>query len=196
MLNLSDYSHNNNYFHNLILVDSSPIIELYIAGRTYPNNSVIQLSDSETFEASYNSERQSLTCVTENRPCCKNPHIGEWYYPNNTIIPNLEEGNIFYTHREDDGTLRLYLRNSSLLLLNISQFCCELPNINSLNQKICVFLGKYIYSYIFIGIIWGEGGLRGHKTPHFSSVIIIIIALHYNYDTYHHNNYYEIQVYK
>ena len=164
MLNLSDYSHNNNYFHNLILVDSSPIIELYIAGQTYPNNSVIQLSDSEIFEASNNSERQSLTCVTENRPCCKNPHIGEWYYPNNTVIPNLEEGNIFYTHREDDGTLQLYLRNSSLWLLNISQFCCELPNINSLNQKICVFLGKYIYSYIH-RYHFGGGGPEGVQDP-------------------------------
>ena len=123
----------------IIPVDSSPKIELFIAGQTYPNNSIIQLS--EVFEASNKS--QSLTCATENRPCCKNPHmIGEWYYPNKTAVPNLAEGNTFYTHRENDGTLLLHLRNSSTSLLNISQFCCELPNINSLNQMICVYLGK------------------------------------------------------
>ena len=131
-------SHNN--FN--IPVDSSPKIELFIAGQIYPNNSVIQLN--EVFEVS--NESQSLVCATENRPCCKNPRSGEWYYPNMTTVPNLEAGNTFYTHRENDGTVKLYLRNYTISVLNISQFCCELPNINNLNQKLCVYLGKYACS--------------------------------------------------
>ena len=123
----------------IIPVDSAPKIELSIAGRTYPNNSVIQLS--EVFGTS--NESQSLVCVTEKRPCCKNPSNGEWYYPNMTTVPDFEAGYAFYTSRENDGTVHLCIRNITMSLSNTSEFCCELPSINNLNQKLCVYLGKY-----------------------------------------------------
>ena len=123
-------------------VDSSPEIELSIAGQTYPNNSVVRLV--EVFETS--NQSHSLVCATENRPCCNSPNvIGEWYYPNMTTVPNLEAGNTFYTSREDDGTVHLYMRNITMSLSHTSQLCCELPNINNLTQMLCVYLGEYHY---------------------------------------------------
>lgn len=117
-------------------VDSSPKPELFVAGQPYLNNSVIGLS--EVLESN-----QSLVCATARRPCCKSSGNGEWYYPNGTRVPNSdsETGNNFYTSREDDGTIRLHLNNITTSLSNTSQFCCELPNVNNLNQKLCVYLG-------------------------------------------------------
>ena len=44
-----------------------------------------------------------------------------------------------YTSRGDnDGTVRLHARDNILLLMNTSQFCCVILNINDLNQKLCV----------------------------------------------------------
>ena len=123
----------------LAAVDSSPTIELFIAGQPYTNNSVIELS--EIFES---NQTLSLICVTTRRSCCKSSVIGEWYYPNMTKVPNIEAGNNFYVSREDDGTIRLHLRNVTSSLSNTSQFCCKLPNINNLNQKLCVYLGKLV----------------------------------------------------
>ena len=132
----------------LAAVDSSPKIELLIAGQTYRNNSVIELS--EGFET---NQSLSLVCATEKRPCCNSSVIGEWYYPNNmTAVPNVEAGNTFYTSRGDDGTVHLHLRNITTFLSNTTQFCCELPNINNLNQRLCVHLSEYNYVILLITV--------------------------------------------
>jgi hypothetical protein len=125
-----------NIYTLLAAVDNSPQLELLVAGQPYLNNSVIGLS--EIFESN-----QSLVCATTRRPCCKSLEIGEWYYPNMTMVPNIDSqaGSSFYVSREDDGTIILHLRNITTSLSNVSQFCCELPNINNLNQKLCVYLG-------------------------------------------------------
>ena len=139
-ISVSLIMHNYNKFDiPLAAVDSSPKLELFIAGRPYHNNSVIELS--EAFESN-----QSLVCATARRPCCKSLMIGEWYYPNMTTVPNIDSdaGNDFHMSREDDGTIHLHLRNVTTSLTNISQFCCELPNINNLNQKLCVYLGTLL----------------------------------------------------
>ena len=132
----------------LAAVDSSPKIELLIAGQTYRNNSVIELS--EGFET---NQSLSLVCATEKHPCCNSSVIGEWYYPNNmTAVPNVEAGNTFYTSRGDDGTVHLHLRNITTFLSNTTQFCCELPNINNLNQRLCVHLSEYNYVILLITV--------------------------------------------
>ena len=102
-------------------------------GQVYPNNTIISLS--EVFGTRY-----SLLCVTERRPCCSSSSgAGDWYYQNGTAVPNYGQTFAFYTSRgDDDGTVRLHARDSMISLMNTSQFCCEILNINDLSQKLCV----------------------------------------------------------
>ena len=101
-------------------------------GQIYPNNTIISLS--EVFGTRY-----SLLCVTERRPCCSSSSgAGDWYYQNRTAVPNYGQTFAFYTSRGDnDGTVRLHARDN-ILLINTSQFCCVILNINDLSQKLCV----------------------------------------------------------
>ena len=124
-------SHNNIIMHT---VDSSPGVWLMSSkdGQVYPNNSILSLS--EVFGTRY-----SLLCVTERRPCCSSSSIaGDWYYHNGTAVPSYGQGFSFYTSRGDDGTVRLHTRDNNVSLMNTSQFCCELLNMNDLSQKLCV----------------------------------------------------------
>ena len=102
-------------------------------GQVYPNNTIISLS--EVFGMRY-----SLLCVTERRPCCSSSSgAGDWYYQNGTAVPNYGQTFAFYTSRgDDDGTVRLHARDSMISLMNTSQFCCEILNINDLSQKLCI----------------------------------------------------------
>ena len=123
-------------------VDSSPGIWLSLStnGQIYSNNSVIRLS--ELYPETTN-DSHSLICATDKHPCCSSPNmIGEWHYPNRTTVPSLGVGYMFYRSRGDDGTIHLYARNGIMSLMNVSQFCCELPNTNDLSQILCVYLGE------------------------------------------------------
>ena len=98
----------------------------------YPNNTILSLS--EVFGMEY-----SLLCVTERRPCCSSlSKAGDWYYQNGTAVSSYGQRFAFYTSRGDDGTIRLHIRDNNVSLMNTSQFCCEILNINDLSQKLCV----------------------------------------------------------
>ena len=130
-------NHNNIIMHT---VDSSSGVWLMSSknGQVYPNNSILSLS--EVFGTRY-----SLLCVTERRPCCSSSSIaGDWYYHNGTAVPSYGQGFSFYTSRGDDGTVRLHTRDNNVSLMNTSQFCCELLNMNDLSQKLCVMIEKVI----------------------------------------------------
>ena len=102
-------------------------------GQVYPNNTIISLSE-------VSGTRYSLLCVTERRPCCSmasssGAAAGDWYYQNGTAVPNYGQTFAFYTSRgDDDGTVRLHARGN-ISLMNTSQFCCEILNINDLSQN-------------------------------------------------------------
>jgi hypothetical protein len=103
-------------------------------GHGYPNNTELSLSD--TFGI---MSRKSLLCVTERRPCCSSSNrAGDWHYQNGTAVPSFGHGFAFYTSRGDDGTVRLHARDNTVSLMNTSQFCCELLNVNDLSQKLCI----------------------------------------------------------
>ena len=104
-------------------------------GQVYPNNSILSLS--EVFGIRY-----SLLCATERRPCCSSltGATGDWYYQNGTAVPSYGQGFSFYTSRGDDGKVHLHSRDNNASLMNTSQFCCELLNINDLSQKLCVYI--------------------------------------------------------
>jgi hypothetical protein len=102
-------------------------------GHVIPNNTVLSLSEV------FGTRFSSLLCVTERRPCCfSSKRAGDWHYQNGTAVPSYGHEFAFYTSRGDDGTVRLHIRDNNVSLTNISQFCCEILNINDLSQKLCV----------------------------------------------------------
>jgi hypothetical protein len=101
-------------------------------GQVYPNNTELSLSDVFGIMSRY-----SILCVTERRPCCSGSNrAGDWHYQNGTAVPSYGHGFAFYTSRGDDGMVRLHTRDN-ISLMNTSQFCCELLNMNDLSQKLC-----------------------------------------------------------
>jgi tRNA threonylcarbamoyladenosine modification (KEOPS) complex Cgi121 subunit len=101
-------------------------------GQVYPNNTELNLSDVFGIISRY-----SLLCATERRPCCSGSNrAGDWHYQNGTAVPSYGHGFAFYTSTGDDGTVRLH--TNIISLMNTSQFCCELLNVNDLSQKLCI----------------------------------------------------------
>ena len=102
----------------------------------YANNSVI--TKAEIAETA-----NGLKCVTDNMPCCQTgPRMGGWYFPNGSVIP--EEGNhtTFFVSRGDNGTVNLNHNDSSNVSSPSGRFCCEVPDVNGLDQTECALLSK------------------------------------------------------
>ena len=106
-------------------------------GQIYYNyTDTIKLILSEIFGT---TSRYSLLCASERDRCCSNSsEAGGWYYQNGTVVPSYDQGFAFYTSRDDNGTVHLHTRDSSVSLMNTTQFCCEVLNVNDLSQKLCV----------------------------------------------------------
>ena len=106
-------------------------------GQIYYNyTDTIKLIFNEIFGT---TSRYSLLCASERDPCCSNSsEAGGWYYQNGTVVPSYDQGFAFYTSRDDNGTVHLHTRDSSVSLMNTTQFCCEVLNVNDLSQKLCV----------------------------------------------------------
>ena len=89
----------------------------------------------------------ALVCYTSKKRCCKNPNIGEWYYPSGTKVNISGANDSFYRTRTDDGEIILHQRWNHQDSLVTGIYCCEIPdnakNCNA-NQKLCVNLGMLI----------------------------------------------------
>ena len=104
----------------------------------YANNSVI-------YKPEIRETTKSLQCVTDKMPCCQTgPKVGEWYFPNRSVIPEHRNHATSYVSRGDNGTVNLNHVNSSSSSLSFpsGQFCCEIPDANSLSQTQCALLSE------------------------------------------------------
>ena len=108
----------------------------------YPNNSIIPLSViGETDMSDKSSKNNALQCITDKKPCCREPLQGEWKYINSTI-PTRQQTNIsFYTNRGLDGTVNLNRLNDSVMFQS-GLYCCLIPNAKNVSQTLCVDIGK------------------------------------------------------
>ena len=118
---------------------------LSLNGENYMNNSIINITEIGWFDPDNNST--ALECVTEMRPCCKSPRIGEWHFPNASIVPVLGHGShqatTFYRNRDDDGTVYLN-RVGNHVTTPTGLFCCEIFDTNNVNQRLCAMIGELI----------------------------------------------------
>lgn len=97
-------------------------------GKVYGNNSIVTLTK-------IGEGRNALLCITTKTDCCrgKNPPIREWYFPNESLVRIMMEGDSFYRNR-DISIVRLNRRNNATSPTGIFQ--CEIPSSSGLNTII------------------------------------------------------------
>ena len=109
-------------------------VKLLWQGVQYPNNSILNIKDIGEHE-------HALICQTDKRPCCGTPpfRLGQWYYPNGSIVPRIGEGTTFYRDRNDTGIVRLNQRNHNADY-STGLFCCVLPDSSNRSHTLCIGL--------------------------------------------------------
>ena len=120
----------------ILLTDTA--IQLTHRGESYPNNSELFIGDIGEF-----STGSAILCTTNRSPCCSADSIGEWYYPNGSMVPDNDAGEDFYRSRGKNQTIQLNRRNNARS--PGGSFCCELPvNNDDDNHRLCVRVGKEV----------------------------------------------------
>ena len=84
----------------------------------------------------------ALRCYTDLSECCGDSDtpagvgaLGQWLYPNGSVIGTWSDGQDFYIDR-GPGVVRLSRRSNATA--RTGQFCCELPDATARNTKICL----------------------------------------------------------
>ena len=78
---------------------------------------------------------QSLLCLTNQTNCCDHRSIGEWYFPNETKVPNFDDPWEFYTSR-GPSVVRLHRRTGGV----IGIYHCKIPRQEVVNT---LYVGLY-----------------------------------------------------
>ena len=115
-------------------------VELVFRGVSYPNNSVLSLDNIGEF-----STGSAILCTTNRNPCCSTPpnRVGEWYYPNGSLVPNKAADEDFYRGRSNAQSISLNHRNYAQS--PSGTFFCELPDNGGVNHRLFVTLGKQVF---------------------------------------------------
>ena len=110
-------------------------VKLILRGVEYPQNVTVSIMDIGEGDA-------ALACQTDRRPCCRSNRIGEWYFPNGSLVRTEGHGDDFYRNRGDNGTVRLNRRGNSVAYPE-GTFRCVVPDANNISRTIYVGLVKY-----------------------------------------------------
>ena len=95
----------------------------------YTNNSMVTITD-------IGSDDRALLCITNNSTCCRNK-VGEWYFPNKSIVLIQDSGGDFYRNRGDQ-VVRLHRRNNACPYASChGEYCCEVPNAIGNYRNVC-----------------------------------------------------------
>ena len=141
----------NGLIYSVTLAD----VSLIVNGVATPNNSLVDLEDvlytTAAYEAPTNSRAtqhdSTLLCVTDLVDCCETQGRGNWYFPDETMVP-VDTGHGFRSNRGDydvvngrqfNGSVRLYLYYSSQIR---GRFHCVLPNVDNVEQTLYAYIGK------------------------------------------------------
>ena len=104
---------------------------------TYHNNSLVTLENIGEGDA------DALLCVTDNTACCSRSQVpgggilGDWYYPNETVVRNIHDGDDFYRNR-GQSVVRMHRRRGGVTGI----YSCEMiPDTAGVFQTI--YIGAY-----------------------------------------------------
>ena len=98
-------------------------------GTTYQNNSLVTLEDVGEGD-------DALFCMTEYSTCCKQPALGNWFFPNGTRVPSSGNNWDFHRSRSDMAVL-LHRRRSG----EDGVYSCVAPD--ALNVTQTIYIGIY-----------------------------------------------------
>ena len=116
----------------------------------YANNSVIpitEIGETDTTVPLPPNSNNGLQCITDRRPCCqaRSNRFGEWYFPGGmTTVPTRGGATSFYRNRGDDGTVNCNLNRVYEAMMPTGLFCCEVPDIIDVMQRICANISELI----------------------------------------------------
>ena len=81
----------------------------------------------------------ALLCVTDLDQCCRDGGLGEWFYPNESLVRVNGSNDDFYRDR-GPSVVRLNRRNNATS--PIGQYCCVVPDATFTNKTTCVNIGE------------------------------------------------------
>ena len=116
--------------HVLNLCSPGEGVRFSLNGTTYQNNSLVTLEDIG------DSNDDALLCMTEYSTCCKQPALGNWFFPNGTRVRS--SGNNWDFHRtRGDMAVVLHRRRGGV----DGVYSCVVPDAMNVTQTI--YIGVY-----------------------------------------------------
>ena len=105
-----------------------------LQGTRYLNNTLILVDEIGVGDS-------ALLCRTNNDVCCSraSPFRGEFYYPDNTLIPTAGDNPSFYRNR-DTNLIRLNRQPNTDIPLG--EYRCEILDDQGIEQQLFIHIGK------------------------------------------------------
>ena len=120
---------------HLNLTDGEYQLGFYLNGVIYPNGSAVPMVDIG--EGEY-----GLHCITDRHDCCRPDNygrrIGEFYFPNGSVVPIRNYDYSYYRNR-GDRFVRLNHRSYSIIT---GQFRCEIPDAKGTLVNLFIYIGE------------------------------------------------------
>ena len=144
-------------------------------GVTYQHNSTVSITQIGCFDRAtgYDNADASLMCVTDqvNTNCCREQdggNMGEWYFPNGSMIPRERESHSNFSRSGFLMQVRLNRKNEAMGPLGT--YKCKVPRMDGCGGKLhmhvaSVIIGQYphwVASYGIKGIIIPSVLFRGY----------------------------------
>ena len=117
--------------HFLICTD--PPLRFTLGGRTYLDGDTVLITEIGE------GDNAALLCVTDSTNCCASQFVGEFYYPDGSIVNVRGSQDNLYRNR-GDGFIRLNRRNSALSPLG--RYRCAIPDSSGVIQSIYIIIGE------------------------------------------------------
>ena len=128
--------HEHYDIHIIFLPGASDDVWFSLSGTTYQNNSCVTLED-------IGEDDTALFCVTNLTTCCRPPYtvenetgLGNWYFPNGTVVPS--RGMQWDFHRtRGQMVVSMHRRRGGVAGI----YRCEIPDSTNVTQTI--YIGVY-----------------------------------------------------
>ena len=104
-----------------------------LRGNTYVDGDTVLITDIGE------GDDDALLCVTDSTNCCASQTIGEFFYPDGSIVDVRGSGDSLYRNR-GDGFIRLNRRNNALSPLG--RYRCSIPDSSGVFQSIYINIGE------------------------------------------------------
>ena len=144
--------------HSVIFSHTPPTdnLPVYLSHRdnNYTSNSseilITEIAGDDDYGYYYFGSNNELTCHTDLVTCCRagdtgTVGMGEWYYPNGTVVPNRHAGDGFYRLRNSPQAIKLARRivdiDGNGALGPTGLYCCVIPTTIG-EQRFCAHIRK------------------------------------------------------